>query len=194
MALSIWVDWSDEANRDRFDLTCPNEEFHEENGSGWSNAKNKDDYEGCPCCEDDSGYLQPMMNYVYPLDYQGMVSDEEFNKGEGRKRRIEIASKTNCICIQDTKNNEEWFLALTGGGMDLSFSIAHAFMIAQKWLPKDLIDSLEPEWCRSNLREDVFKELRNVCVDQLGRESDKFKDQKAKWDKVKAKQKRRRKK
>lgn len=171
MALSISVDWSEASERERFDLNCPNQDFHEKNGYGWENKLDKKNFDGCPCCEDDNGYVSPMMNYVYPLDYSGMVTQE---------KQIEIATETNCILIEET-NTGDWFLALTGGGMDLSFSIAHAYMIAQKWLPKDLIEDLKPDWCKQNLPEKVYKKLRIICVQQLENESRRFLDQKKKW-------------
>ncbi len=36
------------------------------------------------------------------------------------------------------KDTEEYFLALTGGGMDLSQDIALAYIIAQGWIPTAL--------------------------------------------------------
>ncbi|NIQ17031.1 MAG: hypothetical protein GTO02_22395 [Candidatus Dadabacteria bacterium] len=169
MALSVNVDWTEDS--ERYELNCPNGKFHEENGYGWENLKNKKNFDGCPCCEDDSGYLQPMMNYVYPLDYTGMVDNDKC---------IEIASETNCILIEE-KNTGDWVIALTGGGMDLSFDIARAFMIAQKWLPKDLIDDLRPDWCKQNMPAKEYAKLRRIVVQQLDNEIRNFTNQKKKW-------------
>jgi len=190
MVFSISFDWSEnydkESNEPRFNLDCPNTDHHNKFGYSWEtkyestkdlNGNKCKPYQGCDCCEDDSGHLEPMMNFIYPLDYVGFMEGKE-----GEQKRIEIASKTNCICIQDNES-EEWYLALTGGGMDLSFSIAHAFMIAQKCLPIDLLNTLNAGWCKDNLDSKTFKELRSICIQQLDNEVSRFNEQKEKWNK-----------
>jgi len=195
MSIGISFDWSENYNENGeavFNLTCPNSEHHDKFGCGWETKYNATEdkngdpcepYEGCPCCEDDSGNLAPMMNFIYPLDYQGMV-DEGYD-GESRKenveRRIKIASETNCICVENQKTGE-WFLTLTGGGMDLSFSIAHAYMIAQKWLPIHLLSQLSAGWCKDNMSKKDFQQLRTICREQLKNEISKFREMKQKWD------------
>jgi len=184
---AISIDWSentDENGESLFNLECPNYEHHNKYGSGWETKYeaiedqegNKcDPYQGCPCCEDDSGYLAPMMNYIYPLDYAGFVEGSE-----GTKIRIQVASETNCVLVQNTKT-DEWFLTLTGGGMDLSPSIAYAYMICQKWLPNELLQELKPGWCKDSLDAKVFKKLRNICIEQTHRQSEVFKEKEHAW-------------
>lgn len=180
-------DWSenmDESGESIFDLNCPNYEHHEKYGCGWETAYNAtedqkgDDcepYQGCPCCEDDSGNLAPMMNFIYPLDYDGFITGDE-----GTQKRIKIASETNCVCVQNTKT-DEWFLTLTGGGMDLSPSIAYAYVIAQKWLPLELLQELNPGWCKDTLSKEHFKELRDICMKQTENENHRFREKYDKW-------------
>lgn len=186
---AISFDWStnyDDNGESLYDLTCPNFEHHNKYGCGWETEYEATEdneghkckpYQGCPCCEDDSGNLAPMMNYLYPLDYDGFI---EHDKVKGLKIRVEVASETNCVLVQNTKT-DEWFLTLTGGGMDLSPSIAHAFMICQKWLPNDLLKELNPGWCKDSLDSKIFKKLRNICIEQLHRQSVTCKEQEAKW-------------
>ena len=119
---------------------------------------------GCPC-----GFVTTA--------YDGFITNDE---EKGRKIRTEIATETNCVCVENNKTGE-WFLALTGGGMDLSFSIAHAYMIAQKWLPVDLLNQLSPGWCKDNLNDKVFKKLRRICREQINMEISKLKEKKQKW-------------
>lgn len=184
MSLGINVDWSKNYNEDTgeqiYDLSCPNREHHEKYGTGWHTEYNCTEldgekieaYQGCPTCEDDSGYLEPMMNYVYPLDYDGMVTEE---------KRIKITTETSCILVENNETGE-WVIALTGGGMDLSPQIAYAFFIAQKWLPLDLIRDLKSGWCKDSLSEEKFKELWTVVKDQLKMEKSRFAEALKNWD------------
>jgi len=100
------------------------------------------------------------MNYLYPLDYT--YQDIE-------SRALEVAKETNCVLVQNTET-EEWFLTLTGGGMDLSPSIGLAYVIAQTWLPRDLLHELKAGWCKDSLSEKNFKRLRKVIREQLKNE------------------------
>ncbi len=68
----------------------------------------------------------PMMNYAYPLN--GRPSDEQI---------IEICEETNCTVVEDTKTGD-FFLALSGGGMDLSQDVAMAYIIAENHVPPAL--------------------------------------------------------
>lgn len=187
MSIGIMFDWSEnfkENGESVFDLSCPNTEHHNRFGCGWeteyeatedTNGDKCEPYQGCPCCEDDSGNLAPMMNFIYPLDYQGFMEGEE-----GEAKRVKIASETNCVCVYK-EDTDEWFLTLTGGGMDLSPSIAYAYVIAQKWLPVYLLQQLSPGWCKDSLSEEHFKELRSICIEQTMNEKSKFQEQIKKW-------------
>jgi len=66
----------------------------------------------------------PMMLYAYPLEFDELEDD----------KIIRICTETNCTVVRDAKT-DSLFLALTGGGMDLSQDIALAYIIAQKWVP-----------------------------------------------------------
>ena len=69
----------------------------------------------------------PMMNYAYPL--QTTPSEDKI---------IEICRTTNLTVVKDNED-DTYYLALTGGGMDLSQDIALAYIIAETWLPLDLL-------------------------------------------------------
>lgn len=197
MVNSISFDWSENYDENtgesKFNLDCPNTDHHEKYGYRWETAyeatidTNGDEcepYEGCPTCEDDSGNLDPMMNYLYPLDYKGFVDEgfDEESRIRNQKTRVKIASETNCICVEDNKTGE-WFLTLTGGGMDLSPSIGYAFYLAQKWLPADfLINDLKAGWCKDSLSSENFEELKKVVVEQLGMEKSKIEEQMKQWN------------
>ena len=165
---SLSIDWSEEGISERFDLTCPNTEYHEKNGYNYENEKS----EGCPACEDDSGHVAPMMNYLYPLDY---------THSDIASRALDVALETNCVLVQNT-DTEEWFLTLTGGGMDLSPSIAYAYVLAQTWIPKDLLHELKAGWCKDSLSEEKFKKLRKTIREQLKQEKHSIAEKTKEWN------------
>jgi hypothetical protein len=74
----------------------------------------------------DAGY--PMVNCAYPLEY--------FNGDEKTIRRI--TRNTNCTVIYNFDEGR-YYLALTGAGMDLSQDIAKAYMLAQGFIPWDML-------------------------------------------------------
>ena len=174
--MAINFDWSENFDENtgeqRFNLDCPNTEHHNKYGNGWDTAYEATEdtngdkckpYQGCPCCEDDSGYLAPMMNYLYPLDYQGMVTQEI---------QIELA-QTNCMLVQEN-STDDYYLVLNGGGMDLSPSIAWAYYKAQKWLPVSLLQELKAGWVKDSLDESKFEELKSLIIQQLQSEINKL--------------------
>lgn len=59
----------------------------------------------------------PMMNYLYPLPKYAIQSDKEKKKLDGLP-----------LCVVHLLETDEWGLALTGGGMDLSWEICEAYM------------------------------------------------------------------
>lgn len=68
----------------------------------------------------------PMMNYAYPL--WGRPSDEEI---------VAVCEQTNCTVVEDDESGE-FYLALTGGGMDLSQDIALAYVLCDTRIPAAL--------------------------------------------------------
>ena len=185
MVIAISFDWSknfdENTGESRFNLDCPNTDHHDQFGRGWETAyeatedQNGDKcepYQGCPCCEDDSGYLSPMMNFIYPLDYQGLVTKEI---------QIELA-QTNCILVEEEESGD-YFLTLTGGGMDLSPAIAYAYYKAQKWLPLDLLHELKAGWVKDSLSTEKFEELKAVIVEQLENQIPRTKEKFEDWSK-----------
>lgn len=182
--IAINFDWSTNYNENgesRFNLDCPNTDHHEKYGRGWEtqyeatqdqNGDQCEPYQGCPCCEDDSGNLAPMMNYIYPLDYQGLVTQEI---------QIELA-QTNCMLVEENETGD-YFLVLNGGGMDLSPAIAYAYFKAQKWLPLDLLHELKAGWVKDSLSSEKFEELKAVIVDQLPSHISRSQEKYAEWNK-----------
>jgi len=57
----------------------------------------------------------PMMNYMYPINIEG-----------GDEAALKIAGLPLCVVLFE--EDEEYFLALTGGGMNLKWEICEAYM------------------------------------------------------------------
>lgn len=74
----------------------------------------------CDCYPDDrENENYPMMNYAYPLFHKTEIPNEKI---------IEVCENTNCTVLYNIKE-DAYYLALTGGGMDLSQDIAKAYLI-----------------------------------------------------------------
>ena len=71
--------------------------------------------------------LSPMMNYLYPLP--------DFEHGKLTAEALQTILMDQClvvVCVDDDGGggSETYYLALTGGGMDLSWEICHAYILA----------------------------------------------------------------
>lgn len=88
-------------------------------------------HEGCPRYgeEDESGSREgPMMNYYYPLDSESTFGTR-IDPQEAAQKIADLP-----LCIVTLTDSGETGLALTGGGMDLSWEICAAY-IALGFLP-----------------------------------------------------------
>jgi hypothetical protein len=116
--------------------------------------------------EDDSGAGIPMMNYAYPLEH--FTFDN--------KVALEVHKQTNCTIVYDTET-EEYFLALSGGGMDLSQDIAKAYMLIQTFIPWEWIDdiyissalSVSRFWYRK-----ILKQIKSQLITRISNSQDKI--------------------
>ena len=105
---SRYVDWWEAFKGDEWD--CLGRHVMEEKNGEWS-EDNQEGLEG-----DD--YI-PICNYAYPL---GLSSLDE-------NRIVRICEETSCTVVSNTEK-DSLYLALCGCGMDMSQSIALAYMIA----------------------------------------------------------------
>jgi len=92
------------------------------------------------------------MNYAYPLETT--PSDENILK----------VVKTTCLTVMEREG--EYFLALCGGGIDLSQSIGLAYILIENWIPKELIGEISKQKGLSVSGED-WKLLRTKIITQL---------------------------
>ncbi len=72
----------------------------------------------------------PMMNYCYPLEHE--PSDEVI---------VRVHEKTGCTVVQK-RSTGDYYLALTGGGMDMSQDVGLAYLVTDDWIPTDLVHSI----------------------------------------------------
>lgn len=157
---SISVDWSEEMDkwenhgRNAIEENCTHKT--QDKNSTEENRETNMRYSGyCEECGFHEDTAIPMMNYAYPLSFE--PDDEKI---------LEVVKKTN-LTVMEKESSGEYFLALTGGGMDLSQDVALAYMIAQGSIPFALVNnvSTQPElsvggsdWLKVARR--IKKELR----------------------------------
>ncbi len=157
---AIDVDWSEYYNSDWenegrrvLHNSCNHEQLENEN---WC--------EKCEISEDD---CEPMMNYAYPL--VTTPNDEDILK----------VVKNTCLTVMEKDGN--YFLALCGGGMDLSQQIGLAYILIENWIPKSLIGEISKQKGLSVGGED-WKLLRSKIIEQLKRHADDFKSRAKDWE------------
>lgn len=122
---------------------------HEDNRE--TNMRSSGYCEECGFSEDD---CQPMMNYSYPLRY---LPDED--------KILQIAKKT-CLTVMENQDTGEYFLVLCGSGMDLSQSIAHAYLLAGYRIPDELVFEVCTQPCLSVERNE-YVQIMKACKREL---------------------------
>ena len=137
MGFSVMIDWHNDFqnNYEKWEncgrrIIEENCDHREEESQGDSNMRYSGYCEECGHCED-SG--QPMMNYGYPLE---ITPDDD--------KILKVLEETNCTVMYNTET-DEYFIALSGGGMDLSQDIALAYFFLQRWIPYDLATSVSTQ-------------------------------------------------
>lgn len=119
--------------------------------------ENNWELEDIACERADDHY--PMMLYAYPL---GFEPDDE--------KIIEVCTRTNCTVVENDLTGD-FFLALSGGGMDLSQDIALAYLIIQGWIPTALAYNVSTQPCLSVSEEDylaIMKAIKTQLENQIG--------------------------
>jgi hypothetical protein len=92
----------------------------------------------------------PAMNYAYPLFSE---PDEE--------KIARVCEETSCTVVYNLQD-DSYYLALTGGGMDLSQSIAMAYIICDGCIAWDMIGDIDISGAFSVSEEDyqiIMKEM-----------------------------------
>lgn len=120
------------------------------------------------CGTENDSDPSPMMNYFYPLavpDYRA----ESFDPQEEAKKLAKLP-----LCLVKINGGEyaadEWGLALTGGGMDLSWEICAAYVALGYRPPAHFCRDL-PEFAGDTLTKDRARVIR-LCLESLQVQSD----------------------
>ena len=101
------------------------------------------------------GHWEPMMNYAYPLQCDPTQFDD------GKKRIIKVCRET-CLTVMYNQDEDAYYLALCGGGMNLSQSIVRAYQILETWAPIALIQNMSKQPELSVSGNDWLKMARQV--------------------------------
>jgi hypothetical protein len=137
-AYSINVDWSEEYDQwENIGQSYMRELFEK-------NPKEAEQY-GYEVEDGEVRYLdealdawQPMMNYAYPLVCNPTLWDD------GKEKIIRVCQETN-LTVMYNLDDETYYLALTGGGMDLSQDIAKAYQILENWVPLSMLGEISKQ-------------------------------------------------
>jgi hypothetical protein len=123
----------------------------------------------CDKCDvsEDAGIS--MMNYLYPLE----LTDFE------EKKILKVMKETNCTILENSETGE-YFLALCGGGMNLSQDIAFSYVILEKWIPQDLLNSVATQPLLS-LGSKKYKILAREIISQLKTNANRMKEKRKIW-------------
>lgn len=157
---AINVDWSkyydedwDNVGRSILHSSCNHKQLENEN---W-----------CEKCDISEDSCEPMMNYAYPLE---TTPDDD---------KILKVVKETCLTVME--KDGKYFLALCGGGMDLSQSIGLAYVFIENWIPEDLIGSISNQKGLS-VGGDNWKLLRSKVIEQLKTYSSRSKERSKEWE------------
>ncbi len=105
----------------------------------------------CGFSEDD---CEPMMNYGYPLC---CLPDDE--------KILQIVKQT-CLTVMENQDTGEIFLVLCGGGMDLSQSVAYAYLLAGHRIPDELVFEVCTQPCLS-VGKKTYRKIMRQCRKEL---------------------------
>ncbi len=132
MAYAISIDWMEELKnpdiwvnhgRNVAEDSCK----HKTQDKGKSKETNMRYAGYCEKCGFSEDSCYPMMNFAYPLECDNFDED-----------KIKEVIDRTCCTVMENSETGKWFLALCGGGMDLSQDIALAYHLLETWIPYDL--------------------------------------------------------
>ena len=157
MQMTHYIDWYSEyrINPDRWHnhgrrvavQSC----VHKTKGKSETNMMYSGWCEKCGFYEDS---CEPMMNYGYPL--YCLPDDEKI---------LRIIQET-CLTVMEDTVTTEYFLVLCGGGMDLSQSIAYAYLLAGQRIPDELVFEVCTQPCLSVSKKE-YVEVMQACINEL---------------------------
>jgi len=177
------VDWSDEYGEGTWEFI----------GAHLIYERERERLENCP--HDTSDYCRecdiypddmqsenyPMMNYAYPTRLSDIEDDT-----------ILYICDHTCLTVVYNTKEDEYYLALTGGGMDLSQSIALAYIRlyqmeydSEGWIPFDMLTDISSQPMLSTSREEWLLVADRV-IDGLNNQIARLQQRMETWEREKA--------
>ena len=117
-------------------------------------------------------YTHPIYNYVHVLETEPTNEDV-----------LKVVLNTNCTIIYDNEE-EKYYIALTGCGMDMSQDIGLAFLWLEKWIPEDFINRISKQKGLTQSGK-KFEELKKAIIEQSKTYADRFKQMGKDWKDLK---------
>ena len=175
---SITIDWSEEYKNDYEKWENLGRNIIKDNCKHKTQDKSEDKetnmiYSGyCEECGFSEDSCYPMMNYGHILITKPKNEDI-----------LKVVQNTNCTVMYDTIN-DLYYIALTGGGMDLSQDIALSYVWLENWIPEDLIKNV----CKQkgfSIGKEHFEILKSAIMEQSKDYQDNYKRLHKEWSDIK---------
>ena len=174
---AMFVDWSAEDIYERWEFT----------GADLIRQREEEKLQECPHGNASKGYCEecdiypddrandnyPMINLAYPL-YMNDIDDDVV---------LEICDRTNLTVVYNTEE-DSYYLALTGGGMNLSQDVALAYIIATGWIPYDMLTDIAVQPMLSVGRKDWLT-IADKVIDGISRRISYLESSKKEWENAK---------
>lgn len=162
MEMTHFIDWHDEYKNypDRWlnhgrRVAVDNCTHKTQDSDSMERKETNMQYSGwCDECGFYEDSCEPMMNYGYPL--YGLPDDD----------RILLIVQRTCLTVMEKYDTGEYFLVLCGGGMDLSQSIAHAYLLSGQRIPDELVFEVCTQPCLS-IGKTEYVETMQACIEEL---------------------------
>ena len=168
---SIYVNWSDENIYQIWDFVGSEIVYSKELKKLLKCPHGNATQEYCDKCEyypeDKRQDNKPTMNFAYPLFSE---PDEE--------KIAKVCEETGCTVVYNLQD-DNYYLALTGGGMDMSQSIALAYIIADGCIDWDFIENVYISGAFSVSEKDyqiILKELERQFSISISNQTQKLKE------------------
>ena len=141
-------------------LLCPND--------GAAHDEDDDEDKRCPCCSNDDGYLEPLLNALYPVEIIQYCHEAL----KIRNARIRIASNTNMILVENEKDGG-WYLASTTAGQSILPDLFRAHVIIRQEIfgpedyysvPLDVAGSVTVQELAEDIQDVNMRDLAIKCL------------------------------
>lgn len=168
---NIYVNWNDKDVLQNWDFVGAAVVYHMESKKpqecphGNQNLRYCDECDCYPDTKENNNF--PAMNYAYPLSSE-----------PDKDKIIRVCEETCCTVVRNLQE-DKYYLALTGNGMDLSQDIALAYIIADSSIPWSLLEHVYNSGAFSVSEKDykiILKELERQLTISINKRKAKLKE------------------